>query len=192
MKLRFLSLALLAGLLGATTTERYQIMLHYDCPVVAHWCAPLAQDACRTVRPSDDYDFVVMPNTDHHKRNATVEMLSPPGSFVMPTVTLSPGAIAAPILQPSPTAVNIEASYSYTAVAWTLSYPTAAPAPKPTGTPSIEASFVLWRSSLRLIVMTKTPLTQIRWEGDCASVNNKLPTATPTPSPATKKTALPL
>jgi hypothetical protein len=167
----FIPLAICA--LGAGATPTLKIMWHLDCPVVAHWCAPLNSDLCRQVRPSDDYDFFVT-NLDNKSHTATVKLTTIPAAFVLPA-TLPPSPQSTPSPQP-PTPQTMQANFTETAVTWTA----------PPG--SITANFVLWRASQRLIVTTMS-MTQIDWEGTCARVNNKLLTATPKPSATPHKTA---
>jgi hypothetical protein len=175
MKLRFLVLALAAVALGATPGKPFQIMWHLDCPVVAHWCASPGTDACRRIRPSDEYDFVVMPNTNPLIKTATINMLATfPYSFIVPpTPTGVPTVTTMPVpTLPSPVPTSTTATYTDTAVTWKLD-----------GNSNAEAVFVLSRSSEHLIVNTKTTDTAIEWEGTCQRVNNKLLAVTPSPSP---------
>jgi hypothetical protein len=173
MRLRFLALALAAVALGATAGKPFQIIWHLDCPVVAHWCASPGTDACRRIRPSDEYDFVVLPTGDH--KTAIVNMLATfPDSFIVPpTPTGSPTATAMPVpTPPSPEPTSTTATYTYTAVTWNLD-----------NKPDAKANFVLLRSSQRLIVNTEANGTAVEWEGTCTKVTNKLLDFTPSPSP---------
>lgn len=176
MMQRYAAGALLIIALGASAPKPpIPPMWHLDCPVVAQWCSPPLPSACRTIRPHDEYDFLVT-DFDKSRQTATVEMLTAfPYSFLVPpspnvTATNSPTPPPTPETLPMPFQTNAPARLTHTAAYWTIE----------SADQSASASFILQRASRRLVVMTKTPDTEIDWEGTCTSVNNKL-LATPPP-----------
>ncbi|MGA8473911.1 MAG: hypothetical protein WB681_02480 [Candidatus Cybelea sp.] len=175
MNRRLLAIPLATCALGVAATPPLKNMWHLDCPVVAHWCAPQWSDACRGVRPSDEYDLVVTDivnnKNDNDKSTAVIEMLPTiPDSFAVPTPTTSPPPLSSALTPPSPMPTKLPALFGDTAVTWKFN------------NDRVEASFVLLRSSQRLMVTTITksdPKTEVHWEGTCARVNNKLLTTSP-------------
>jgi hypothetical protein len=173
MTQRYIATAMLIVVLGASTNP-IPPMWHLDCPVVALWCSPPLPSACRTIRPNDEYDFLVK-NFDNHKQTATVEMLTMfPYSFLVPSSlnaagdsSLTPSTTPQRLPMPFPT--NAPAAYTHTAAYWNIE----------SVDRNASASFILQRASLRLVVMTETPDTEVDWEGTCRSVNNKLLTTPP-------------
>lgn len=175
MMQRYVAGALLIVALGASAQKPpIPPMWHLDCPVVAQWCSPPLPSACRTIRPHDEYDFLVT-DFDKSRQTATVEMLTTfPDSFLVPpspNVTNPPEPSPTPSMLPMPFQTYTPAKVTHTAAYWQIK----------SADQNSSASFVLQRASRRLVVMTKTPETEIDWEGSCTSVNNKLLAAPPPP-----------